>query len=52
MKKQQSFATSPRTEINYTPKRYTNAEQLIFAAKFGGAVALVVLLLWLVEKYL
>lgn len=52
MKKEQSFSASPEREDRYVPKQYTTAEQLVFAAKAVAAVALVVLVIWLLDKSL
>ncbi len=54
MKKQfaEQASASGAPEVSYAPKRYSSGEQAVFALKFGGVVALLVLILWLMDKHI
>ena len=42
---------SAEPDMNYEPKTYTPREQLAFGVKLFAIVGLVVLLFWLIDKY-
>lgn len=42
---------SSEPEGNHIPRTYTPREQFVFVVKLVAAVGLVVLLLWLMDKY-
>ncbi len=54
MKKQfaEQAPVSGAPEVSYAPKRYSTSEQVVFALKFGGVMAVLVLILWLMETYI
>jgi len=42
----------PKPEIDYTPKEYTLGETLRYGWKFLAVAGIILLLFWLIEKYL
>jgi hypothetical protein len=42
---------SAEPDMNYAPKTYTPREQLAFGVKLFAIAGLVVLLFWLIDKY-